>query len=320
MKIIHRNDDITQLVTSYTWSGDYKQAARKLEFGVAASPHDYYLPKAYIELGDIVRLINDDGKELFQGYVFSKEKSTSGTEIQVTAYDGLIYLLKSKGTYNFRNMTPEAITKRLCKDFVMQAGSIANTGIALNRIFDGESIYSIIVTAYTLASKRNGKKYIPKMENGKLNVIEKGKTISQYILDGESNLTDSTYSESIESMINRVRMYDKNGREIGRVENANWIRKYGMLQDVYKKEDNVNANTAAKSMLKGIEKTAEIEGLGNNDCITGNAVKIKEPYTGLVGLFYIDNDEHTWQDGQHTMKLGLSFQNMMDAQEGGENK
>ena len=71
-------------------------------------------------------------------------------------------------------------------------------------------------------------------------------------------------------------------------------------------------------MLQGIEKTAEIEGLGNIECITGNAVKIKEPYTGLTGLFYINNDEHTWRDGQHTMSLGLSFKNIMDSQEGGE--
>ena len=160
--------------------------------------------------------------------------------------------------------------------------------------------------------------YIPKMENGKLNVIEKGNTVAEYVLDGESNIIDSTYSESIENMISRVKIYDENGKQIGKVENADWIKKYGILQDVYKKEKGVNANTIAKSMLQGIEKTAEIEGLGNMQCITGNAVKIKEPYTGLTGLFYIDNDEHNFSNGQHTMRLGLAFKNIMDSQEGGE--
>ena len=318
MKIIHKDKDITQLISNYTWSGDYKQAARTLEFGVVVSPHDYYLPKHYIGLGDTIKLLDDKDKELFQGYVFTKGKSISGTTMSVTTYDGLIYLLKSKGTYNFKNMSPEQITRKVCGDFGIPVGNLASTGITLNRIFDGESIYSIVMTAYTLASKRNGKKYIPRMINGKLNVIEKGKTVAEYTLDGESNITDSTYSESIENMVNRVRIYDENGKQIGKVENADWIKKYGILQDVYKKEKGANANAIAKSMLQGIEKTAKIEGLGDNDCITGNAVKIKEPYTGLTGLFYIDNDEHTWQDGQHTMKLGLSFQNMMDAQEGGE--
>jgi hypothetical protein len=318
MKIIHKNKDITEIVTSITWSGDYKQAARKLEFGVAVSPHDYYLPKHYIALGDMIKLLDDKDKELFQGYVFTKEKSISGTEMMITTYDGLIYLLKSKGTYNFKNMSPEQITSKVCGDFGIPIGNLISTGITLNRIFDGESIYSIIMTAYTLASKRNGKKYIPRMINGKLHVIEKGKTVTEYVLDGESNIIDSTYSESIENMVNRVKIYDENGKQIGKVENADWIKKYGILQDVYKKEKGANVNAIAKSMLQGIEKTAEIEGLGNIECITGNAVKIKEPYTGLTGLFYIDNDEHTWQDGQHTMSLGLSFKNIMDSQEGGE--
>ena len=78
----------------------------------------------------------------------------------------------------------------------------------------------------------------------------------------------------------------------------------------------------AEKMLKGIEQNAEIEITGDSSeslkCIAGNAVKIREPYTGLVGLFYIDTDEHEWQEGQHTIRLGLSFQNLMDEVEAGE--
>ena len=318
MKIIHKNKDITQLNPNINWSGDYKQAARTLDFSVAVHPHDYYLPTVTILMGDMVKLLDDDDKELFQGYVFFKEKSINSNEMTVTAYDGLIYLLKSKGTYNFKKMSPEQITRKVCGDFGIPVGNLASTGVTLNRIFDGESIYSIVMTVYTLASKRNGKKYIPRMINGNLNVIEKGNTVAEYVLDGESNIIDSTYSESIENMISRVKIYDENGKQIGKVENADWIKKYGILQDVYKKEKGANANAIAKSMLQGIEKTAEIEGLGNIECITGNAVKIKEPYTGLTGLFYIDNDEHTFANGQHTMRLGLSFKNIMDSQEGGE--
>ena len=138
----------------------------------------------------------------------------------------------------------------------------------------------------------------------------KGNTVAEYVLDGESNITDSTYSESIENMISRVKIYDENGKQIGKVENTDWIKNYGILQDVYKKEKGANANAIAKSMLQGIEQTAEVEAIGDVECITGNAVVIKEPYTGLSGLFYIDNDEHTFSNGQHTMTLGLAFKNI----------
>ncbi|HHV75533.1 MAG TPA: hypothetical protein GXX41_13045 [Thermoanaerobacterium sp.] len=308
--------DISQLVTSIVWSGDYQQAARKLEINIAASPTDYYLPKVNITLGNMLKLLTDDGIELFQGYVFYRGKSISSNDLKITAYDGLIYLTKSKGTYNFKNITAEAITRKVAGDFNIPVGTLASTGIVQSFIADSQTIYDIIMQAYTGASKQNGKKYMPIMQQGKLNIIEKGKTVVNYVLSPDGNIQDATYSESIENMIDRVKIYDENKNLIGTVENADWIKLYGVLQDVYAKEKDKDAQTVAKNMLKGVEQTASLSGvLGNTDCITGNAVQVKEPYTGLVGLFYIDTDTHTWQNGQYTMDLGLSFQNVMDEKE-----
>lgn len=314
VKVYHQGKDITEIVTSITWSGDYKQAARRLEFGIAVHPHDAYLPRITLKMGDMVALIDDKGKELFQGYVFYKEKSINGNEMQVTAYDRLIYLLKSKGTYNFKNMTPQAITSKVCSDFGIPIGRLAD-GRSLNRLFDAENIYNIIMTVYTIESNKSGRLYMPRMEKRKLNVIEKGSTITKFILEPETTIINSTYSESIENSINKVKMYNENGKYIGEVTLPGIP---GTLQDIYKKEKGHDAQAQAKGMLKGMERTAEIEAIGDVECITGNAVVIKEPYTGLSGLFYIDNDEHTFSNGQHTMKLGLSFKNMMDSQDSGE--
>lgn len=314
MKIIHKNKDITEIVTSITWSGDYKQAARTLEFGIAVSPNDYYLPKITIKMGDMVQLFDDENNELFQGYVFFKEKSINSNEMKVTAYDGLIYLLKSKGTYNFKNMTPQAMTQKVCSDFGIPVGNLAS-GSPLNRLFDAETIYNIIMTAYTIESNKSGKLYMPRMDKGKLNVIEKGSTITKFVLDAKTTIINSTYSESMENAINVVKIYDENGNYKGQV-TLDGIP--GILQDIYKTEKGQDAQVQARGMLRGIERTAEIEAIGDVECITGNAVVIKEPYTGLNGLFYIDNDEHTFSNDQHTMRLGLSFKNIMDTQEGGE--
>lgn len=306
--------DISELVESITWSGDYQQAARRLEVSLVSSPTDYYLPKVDVKLGNMLKLLTDEGKELFRGYVFYRERSTVG--IKVTAYDGLVYLTKSKATYNFKKMTAEAITKKVAGDFGIPVGNLISTGIVQSFIADSQRIYDIIMQAYTGASKQNGKKYMPIMREGKLNVLEKGKVVVKYVLSSDSNIQDATYSESIENMINRVKIYDENKKLVGTVENAEWIKLYGVLQDVYVKEKDKDAKTVAKSMLKGMERSASLMGvLGNTDCITGCAVMVKEPYTGLNGLFYIDNDTHTWRDGQYTMALGLNFQNVMDVKE-----
>lgn len=46
---------------------------------------------------------------------------------------------------------------------------------------------------------------------------------------------------------------------------------------------------------------------------------VKEPYTGLSGVFFIDGDSHTWKNGIYTNKLTLNFQNLMDEKESGQN-
>lgn len=308
MKLIHKNKDITQLVANLSWSGDYMQVARVLEFEIIASAIDKNIPTVSFAMGDVVFLQDDEGVELFRGYVFKQDKSLTNNTKSITCYDDLIYLLKSNGTYNFEKVTPDAITKRMCKDFGITEGSIIK-GSAISRIFENDSIYNIIITAYKLESAKTKKQYMPKMNKGKLDIIEKGKKLAKYQLD--NNIINADYGESIESSINRVRMYDEDNKYIGQV---TLNTSYGVLQDIYKQSEGENAKQMANAMLQGIEQTASIEAIGDFDCITGNAVVIKEPYTGLSGVFYIDNDRHTFENGQHMMSLGLAFKNMMDGE------
>lgn len=314
MKLIHKGKDITEIISTIQWSGDINQAARQLSFNVVVSPHDEYLPGVTIMMGDMIKLLDENDQEIFQGYVFTKEKSIGSSSMSVSCYDGLIYLLKSNGTYNFKNLTPQDIVTKLSNDFGIQLGSLEK-GSPISRIFDSESIYNIIMTAYTIESMRSGEQYIPRMIEGKLNILTKGSYRAQYILDGESNIIDSSYGESIENSINKVKIYDGEGNSKGEV-NLDGVP--GILQDVYRVEEGIDSEEGAKALLKGLERTASIQALGDLECITGNAVVIKEPFTGLNGLFYIDTDTHTFENGQHKMSLGLSYQNIMDSQEGGQ--
>ena len=59
-------------------------------------------------------------------------------------------------------------------DLGISVGSIAATGIKLNRLIAQKSGYDAIMEMYTQASKTNGKKYIPVMDGIKLSVIRKG--------------------------------------------------------------------------------------------------------------------------------------------------
>ena len=292
--------NISQVVTKAAWSGSISEAARKLELSIVSSPTDIYLPKINIQCGNMLKMLDDSGVELFQGYIFSREKSLNDSDLSVVAFDGLVYLLKSKGSYNIKKMTAEAFTQKVCGELGIAIGSLAKTGIAQNHIFDGATIYEAIVEMYSNASKQNGKKYKLVMNQDKLSVIDVGSTIATTTL---KYLSDAKHSESIENMINRVKVYNDKQKYIKTVENKDNIKKYGILQDIFVQEQ----GKTAESALKEIEQTSSIEDIGDTTCITGNAVKVNEPYTNITGLFWVSSDNHTFEDGQHKMSLELSY-------------
>ena len=210
MKLLVNNIDVTNLVVTATWSGSYKQTARKLQFTIATSPTDYYLRTVNISAGQQVKF-SDQGKKLFSGFIFTKEKSYKGNEISITAYDGSIYLLKNKGAYNSKGMTAEALAQKICSDFGISVGQMAKTGVIQSKIFIGDTLNDIIMTAYSKAASQNGKAYIMLMINDKLCVIERGSFVIDHTLTNQKELSNSRYSESIEDMVNKVQIVNEIG-------------------------------------------------------------------------------------------------------------
>ena len=304
--------DITQLVTRITWSGEFTNVARKLEVDMAHSPSDYYLPKVVIDYGDMVRLWDDEGKELFRGIVFTKEKSYNSDTLKFICFDNGIYLKRNKGAYNFKNMTPEGMVAKICSDFGITLQYAEQTNVKLSRIAVGEDLYTMIMKGYSYASASLGELYIPIFIKGKLNIIPKGAICSEIVLENKANLRDSTFSGTIENMVNQVVIVDKDGNKKGEVKNDEWIKAFGRMQEVYSIEEGKNSTEMAEKLLKGVEEKASIEVSGNIDYRTGFAVFVNDEYTGLTGLFYIDADEHTWENGDHITRLTLSFENIMD--------
>lgn len=303
--------DITQLAASIDWSGDADQAARKVQIEVIAPSSDSHIPRVSPNPGKMLKLYDDSRKELFSGYIFAQELSRSGSTISVTAYDALIYLLKSNAAYNFKKTTAEAIALKVAADFGVPAGGLAKTGIIQDLVVFNDSPYKIIQNAYAAAGKQNGKEYVIRMESSKLTVKEKGGDTVQYILSSDANITEATYAESIENMVNRIKIYNNRSEYVGQVENGEWKKNYGLIQGIYTKEDDKDPYTVARNNLKGLEQTGKISALGNTECVTGAAVKIKEPFTGLTGLFYISRDRHTWQDSVYSMELFLDFKKVI---------
>lgn len=319
LKLLVAGTDATQLTQSCAWAGSAGQVGRTLDFSLLSSPMDRRLPVVKCDLGSPVQLFLD-GTLLFDGFVFSRQKDTGSSTIDVGCFDRGIYLKRNEAQYLFTNQTPEAITGQICGEFGIATGELAVTGVKISRNFPGVSLYQIVQTAYTMASASTGAKYQIRFRGVALDVVEKKKKPETPVLLAGSNLINATVTESTESMVNQVVVYDDNGKLRSTKQDENAVALYGLMQSVLKKSKDKDMATEAKRLLEdsGVSQKISVENLGNPTLITGSCCVLREPCTGLYGLFWIDGDSHTWKNGLYQNKLTLNFRNLMDEQEAGQ--
>lgn len=310
--------EITEIIESITWSGSTSQVARTCELSLLNAPDDPNMAQLGIAIasGDIIRMRNSTAV-IFYGEIHTVEKSSDTGTVTYSCYDLLAHFLRSTEIANYSNTTAEDIARELCAKFQIETGAIAETKAPINKmIIDGDTIYDIIMKAYTKAAKQTGQLYICRMNEAKFSVEVKGTKIEGFVLAEEYNISNASYQETIENMINRVKIYDEKGNQIGEVNNEEWVQNFGIYQQTYKKETGVNETTAATGMLNGIEKMVSLTGIDADlTCIAGNGVEVFDKATGLTGLFWIESDSHVWENGTHTTDLELSYQNIMDSKD-----
>ncbi len=306
-----KTEHITEKVQAKTWSGSYRDCARQLSFSV--------LPEALAELGGMARLyLGPD--ILFSGHIFSRSRDSLGKCIGCTALDNGLYLKRNSTYLAVRNQTPEAVTAQLCGEFGIPCGALAATGVPLSRNFLGVSLYQIIQTMYTLAAEQTGKQYQIRFRAGNLEAAEKAVGPESIRLVPGSNLISCTSSESIENMVNRVEVYDGGLRKLAQYDSPEgYVALYGLMQRAIKADGREKPEAAARDILEqnGISTTITARCLGNVKLITGNAVAVHEPVTGVDGLFWITADSHTVKQGIYQTKVTLDFRNLMDEQTAG---
>lgn len=312
--------DISQLVTSIAWSGDHQQAARKIDLSLTWSDSEPSYPRTLvggIDNGERLTLFGEDGSELFGGYIFSVSKVAGIGERKYTAYDGLIYLLKSSISQNFSGTTAHGVTRQVCAELGIPVASLpSDGGVSLSFAHIAKPAYEAIMGAWTHVSKATGKKYMPFMAADGLGMAIIGDAVAQRTLKPSTDMMGAEITSSIEDAVTRVRIVDEKGITLASTDDPQNIRNYGVLQASVNQEEGLDASTQAKDLLVGADNQISLPdvlgGMDAYDLITGNTVFVQEPQTGLCGKFHIINDAHTFSDGQHHVSLGLSYEAIMD--------
>lgn len=307
--------NITKAVTKVEWSGSASSAPRQLSLDYVNAPFDNFgLPE--IATGDFVSF-SHDGEEVFYGQFFGSERSSAVGTITFTAYDMMKNLIESTGQYNFKNVTPEAVAQQVCREAQIPIRFVYPTGINIpSMLCDQMTFYDIIMAAYTKAHRITGLKFFPMIYKRGFSVYRSWWSVANFVLSDRRNLTSASITETLDKVVNKVKIYDDKGKQIGEVKDDNSLKTYGTFQAIYKQEKDIDATTAAKNLLStNPQQTIKISAVGDANCLSCYFVIVQDAGTGLAGKYWISSDKHTWENGAYTMDLELTFDSIFSAVE-----
>lgn len=303
--------DITQILTTWTWSGDKATISRELS-GEVAYIEGSRLPVP--EIGDLVTMLEGTEKR-FVGVILQRSLGSEDSTMAFTAFDFGYYLQRNDGTYKFTGATPEEITRLACSDREIPVSQLPSTGIRLWRKFAGVKLNQLITTAWTLASEKNGKVYAIRYTPEGLLVKERSVNKSNLVLKASSNLMNATTKEDATQMVNSVAIYDSNGNFLRRIGDQAAQKLCGVMEQHVTQNSGkeADADAAARKALEDgrLKKTVTVNVLGDTALLTGETVVVREAKTGLTGVFWIDADVHTWKNKNYYTKLTLNCRNVM---------
>ena len=301
--------DVTGLVQTMSWSGDVRQIARALSVGLAV-PRDSSVETPNLAEGAAL-ILEQAGKPRFTGQLTQCTTSSQTAVADLSALDGGRFLAGNEGFYRFDGVTPEAAVTAMCRDFGVQTGNLAHTGITVRRKFPGMALDKIISTLYTLAGEQTGRRYLPRITgDGRLEVVEKADAASMEIVQ----TMGVTNSWSIERLCNSVAIYTDDGQLVRRVEDGASQAVNGRLEHVLRQRAGEDAAGEARAWLEdnGLQQNLTVEVLDPPmELICGEAVLLRDTGSGVSGLFWVDGDTHTWKNGLHLGKFKLNFRNLM---------
>lgn len=316
---LKKNKEITPYMTSCTWSGALECAARSVDFAIAYTTpkKDAAFQNLKIELGDRVQLrfIDNNMQEfkLFEGNVFLRNRNSESYTMEFKSYDDMIYLAKSDIQMKFSKMPGADIIRQVCGPFGINVGTIhEDFNISCDFIADGMTATEAINKCMQICEAQYGYKYKAVMlpdKNGKqvLNVVRADgtDTVANYKIGDTTNLERAQHGESIEDMVNQVAIVNDNGDISGYIKNEDDIKKYGLIQKIYKHNQKEDAETEAKLLLQKVKEHSSLVALGNIQCVSGYVVEVEEEQ--IKGKFMIISDSHKIERGQHHMELTLEY-------------
>lgn len=304
--------DMTNLVKSVRWSGRKGSSARTI--AVAMIDDDGYRhARSGIDVADgnqCVFLV--DGKERFRGILMNQNQGDN-KQLKFKAYDNGIYLANNKDTFVYKNKTADQVFSDVCSRFGIPTGEVAKCSYKIPEFTKSKTTgQDAVLDALSLDYKATGTRHFISSDKGKLSLLQRKDQVISFVVDGDANLYGYSYTKSIESIKTRVKMISKEGTTLAEKSNSSLEQKIGIFQEIQQPDESLT-KAQVKDLVGSVldtlddpEETLTLNILGDPDVISGKAILVKIPHLDISRAYYVDSDDHTFEDNMHTMSLTLT--------------
>ena len=304
--------DMTNLVKSVRWSGRKGSSARTIT--VAMIDDDGYRhARSGIDVADgnqCVFLV--DGKERFRGILMNQNQGDN-KQLKFKAYDNGIYLANNKDTFVYKNKTADQVFSDVCSRFGIPTGEVAKSSYKIPEFTKSKTTgQDAVLDALSLDYKATGTRHFISSDKGKLSLLRRKDQVISFVVDGDANLYGYSYTKSIESIKTRVKMISKEGTTLAEKSNSSLEQKIGIFQEIQQPDESLT-KAQVKDLVGSVldtlddpEETLTLNILGDPDVISGKAILVKIPHLDISRAYYVDSDDHTFEDNMHTMSLTLT--------------
>lgn len=304
--------DMTNLVQSVRWSGRKGSSARTITVTMI-DDDGYRHARSGIDVADgnqCVFLV--DGKERFRGIIMNQNQGDK-KQLKFKAYDNGIYLANNKDTFVYKNKTADQVFSDVCSRFGIPTGEVAKCSYKIPELTKSKTTgQDAVLDALGLDYKATGTRHFISSDKGKLSLLQRKDQVISFVVDGDANLYGYSYTKSIESIKTRVRMISKEGTTLAEKSNSALEQKIGIFQEIQQPDESLTkaqVKDLVGSVLDALddpEETLTLNILGDPDVISGKAILVKIPHLGISRAYYVDSDDHAFEDNMHTMSLTLT--------------
>lgn len=302
--------NLTDLCQALSWEDQKGSIAERADITLINTRMDKGYVSDKIQLCSLI-FIYADNSEVFRGVVWEWEYTSSlKKELDITAYDKMIYATQSKSNSYFSSgKSTKTIIQSICGEWKIPLNYMWESWTHGKLLINNKAVSEHITSVLDEAETKLKSKYVALMEKDILVIKTKGQNENIFVFN-TSNVISTKDRLSMQNLVTKVIVVGKSeeNKRPPIVSTINGKTEYGILQEIVTKDTNKSLDDAKKEAEKILKEKGKPE--ESIEVSTVDVPMIRKGYKVLLnagnlkGYFIVDGVSHN--AFKKTMNMELS--------------